>query len=153
MVACRNDRGDVDIESFRSTVQICRERASRGQIYLGAHFTSTTPSIPIQAEVLEALAGGGVTRTNLVLLLACVRERWQAILNAPTTIKLPSNACAFAGRCLWARCGAGWGGQRIVSEPLARRPGLLKACSTASEHAQGGVLFPVVGVVSRLRLQ
>ncbi|MEA4908247.1 MAG: FtsX-like permease family protein [Anaerolineaceae bacterium] len=138
------------IDSFRSTVQIWLGESLQGDIYISAPtLTSTTPSIPIQAEVLEALAGWpGVTRTNLVRSLRVDVSDGQAILNA-------TNNDQIARERMWLSLGVPVGqvwsrleeGSVIVSEPLARRLGLLKAGSQLRVNTpEGWRTFPVVGV-------
>jgi putative ABC transport system permease protein len=144
------------IDSFRHTVTVWLETSLQGDVYVSAPaFKATTPVTPLDPAVVTRLANWPGTRQIDYLRSAMIETRQgQAQVNATTNSRIGQERIF-----LWSLQSPkeqGWaalqGGAVMVSEPLARRLGLLVG-TTRAQHPQielltahGWKTYPVFGI-------
>ncbi len=138
------------IDSFRHTVDLWLEATLQGDIYISAPtYTGTAPSAPINPNIVdEAPTWPGVERVNLLRTTPIQSPDGPVEVYASNNNRLGQERMFLRTRAgpeqVWPDMQAGG---ILVSEPLARRLGLLKPGSSLKLYTQKGwVDFPVAGV-------
>lgn len=138
------------IESFRQTVVIWLETTLQGDVYISAPaFTATTPSDPINPQVVNAVkTWPGVEQANFLRSVTLESPEGLIRVSATTNEHIASERLFLepidSKVDVWKAMKLG---AVFVSEPLARRLDLLNPGSSLAVYSPNGLVnLPVIGV-------